>query len=460
METRPWPALAAVTMMVAACGGGGTEAGGAAGAGGQAGSRGDGPAGAGGTSTSTCDRGGETSDLAPLRKTLLLYGDNTCVLTDDGRLACWGADDHGQLGDCGTASQPRPRWVPGVADVVSVAWSDQNHCAIVSQPAVGSVVCWGPDAAHLIGATDIQSLSLVSDHSCASSRGKALCWGDNDAGQLGTGTLAPSADPVPVADLGSIFNIQTGPDYTCAVDNQSQVLCWGKGDYGTLGTGSFASQPLPTPVTGFSDTVSDIAVVGTRVFAFYTSGGLGCWGTGGCGDGQPLGNKVAAPVDVLLPDYFHGAPTGGPNGVCAAYGFYGAISCWGSNLHGQVGDGTFTERQTPTKIPLPMMVRTGAYTLSLAGNPAGESFYVIGDQAIYAWGRNDVGQLGDGTTVDRNQPTQVAGTSGVSQVLAGASHACAVMADGIEVRCWGSNAKGQLGDGTFTDRPTPVTVQF
>jgi alpha-tubulin suppressor-like RCC1 family protein len=456
MKTRPWTALVAVAGVVAACGGGGTEA--AGGAGGQAGS---GVGGSAGTSSSTCPSGGDTPDLAPLRKSLFVYGDDTCVLTDDGRVACWGADDHGQLGDCQATKQPRPRWVPGLAGVQSLAWSDQSQCAIVSPPAGGSVVCWGPAAApHPIGVTEVQGLSLASDHGCASSQGTALCWGDNSSGQLGTGTPAASADPVPVADIGTVSDIQSGPGYTCAIDHQSQVFCWGKGDYGTLGTGSFASSPLPTTVMGLSDSVFDVMVMGTRVFAFYGSGGLGCWGTGGCGDGQPLGTPLATPVNVALPDYLHGVPVGGPNGVCAAYGFYSAISCWGPNLHGQVGDGSFTARQTPTVVPLKMMIN-GAYALGLASNSAGESFYVNGDQSAWAWGRNDVGQLGDGTTVDRNTPVKVVGTSGgISQIKAGASHACAVMADGIEVRCWGSNAKGQLGDGTFTDRATPVTVQF
>ncbi len=82
---------------------------------------------------------------------------------------------------------------------------------------------------------------------------------------------------------------------------------------------------------------------------------------------------------------------------------------------------------------------------------------VKSDGTVWAWGENARGQLGDGTTTNRSTPVQVSGLAGVTGVAAGGRHTVALKSEGT-VWAWGRNNRGQLGDGTTTDRPTPVQV--
>jgi alpha-tubulin suppressor-like RCC1 family protein len=127
----------------------------------------------------------------------------------------------------------------------------------------------------------------------------------------------------------------------------------------------------------------------------------------------------------------------------------GGVRCWGSNLDGQVGDGTTSDRATP------VAVSNLSGATQIAVGDFGSCALVAGG-SIKCWGYNDAGQLGDGTTTSRSVPVTVSGISGATQISAGGHHTCALV--GGNVKCWGSNGFGELGDGTTTDRLAPVTV--
>ena len=147
------------------------------------------------------------------------------------------------------------------------------------------------------------------------------------------------------------------------------------------------------------------------------------------------------------------------------------VQCWGDNLYGQLGDGTNVDRSSPANTcdtgaspPCSSLtaVLTGVSAVSAGGVPTerqgGHTCVLTGAGGVKCWGRNDEGQLGDGTNVDRNRPVDVVGlTRGVAAVAAGGFHTCAVTTDG-GVKCWGRNDEGQLGDGTNTDSNIPVGV--
>jgi alpha-tubulin suppressor-like RCC1 family protein len=152
----------------------------------------------------------------------------------------------------------------------------------------------------------------------------------------------------------------------------------------------------------------------------------------------------------------------------------GAVYCWGDNLYGQLGHkpGSSVDDVCIVGIPAPG-APCGMSPVQVQGLPTGVTAITAGtyhtcaiaNGAAYCWGSNGFGELGDGTTTTTYQPVQVLGLTNVTAISAGAypdpdgyDMTCAVA--NSDVYCWGSNAYGQLGNGTTVDSSTPVKVQF
>jgi alpha-tubulin suppressor-like RCC1 family protein len=130
----------------------------------------------------------------------------------------------------------------------------------------------------------------------------------------------------------------------------------------------------------------------------------------------------------------------------------GAARCWGENGSGQLGDGSNEDRH----IPVPVVALTSGVLDIEAGHE--HTCALLSGGGVECWGRNVEGQLGDETNTESDEPVEVSGLgSGVSAIAAGASHACALTSEG-DVKCWGDNAHGQLGDGTQDASNVPVYV--
>jgi alpha-tubulin suppressor-like RCC1 family protein len=297
-------------------------------------------------------------------------------------------------------------------------------------------------------------ITAGSYHTCGLTAGGGVkCWGSNGAGQLGDGTTTDRLTPVDGIGLASgLRALAAGEEHTCVLTSGGGVRCWGSNEYGQLGDGTTTDRLTPVDVVGLASLVQALAAGGFHACGLTSVGGVKCWGHntyGQLGDGTTV--NANAPVGVSGLASGVQALAAGEFHTCALTSG-GGVKCWGWNDRGQLGDGTNTERHTPVEVS---GLASGVQALAAGGY---HTCALMAKGGVKCWGSNYYGQLGDGTNTDRSTPVDVVGLAGGGQALAaGYVHTCALAAGGA-VRCWGRNAHGQLGDGTTTGSNTPVNV--
>jgi alpha-tubulin suppressor-like RCC1 family protein len=424
---------------------------------------------------------------------------HACAAVAGGRVRCWGYSDSGQLGNGSrgalTLRPVQVRGPDGPLSGVKVLGLGAKHGCLASTGDY-NLRCWGDNDYGQLGdgdtddngrpirvvftgsgpVEDVTALALGARHSCAlSGAGAVVCWGDNAAGQLGDGTTAGRSRAAPVevepgVPLGDVRALSAGANFTCALLGDGQVRCWGGNEAGQLGDGTTLARPRPTPVELLSGLPLTGALAidagGAGACALLEGGFVTCWGVDGAtappADQPP---RPSRPTSVRLsPDVpLSGAlaVAVGDDHACALL-TEGAVRCWGGNAFGQLGDGT----AEPSANAVPVEASPGAPLRGAQSLELGRGYGCVTKTGgeMLCWGRNANGQLGDGTTTDRPRPTPVDPSAGLlsarTQALAlGADHAC-TLTDGGEVRCWGTNEDGRLGDaGSRTDANTSTTVE-
>jgi cysteine-rich repeat protein len=304
------------------------------------------------------------------------------------------------------------------------------------------------------GLTGVVSVSVGNYHTCAHmSTNGAKCWGRNSGGQLGDWTTTDRSVPDDVwGGIVGVIDISAGGYHSCALMDTGGVMCWGSNSYGQIGDGTTTGRLTPVDVSGLTSGVMAVSAGGSHTCALTTSGGVKCWGqndNGQLGDGTTT--QQTTPVDVSgLTSGVTAISAGGTHTCALMTG--GGVKCWGYNNQGQLGDGTYARSSIPVDVS---GLTSGVSAVSLG------YYYTCAlttGGGVKCWGDNSVGQLGDGTNTDRNTPVDVTGlASGVTKVSAGGGHACVVTSGG-GVKCWGDNTYGELGDRTTVQRTSPVDV--
>ena len=288
-------------------------------------------------------------------------------------------------------------------------------------------------------------------HTCTVlSDGAVKCWGRNNDGQLGDGTNADKFNPISVPGITNAISVTaSGGNHTCAVLSDGTIKCWGSDYYGELGNGaSRVYKNSPVSVSGINNAFS-IATGNGFTCAVLSDHTIKCWGrnvNGELGDGSFI-NKSRPVLVSGINDAV--SVSAGIAHACALLSG-GTIKCWGYNGFGQIGDGTNINRGTPVLVPGMNNVLSvsagGHHTCAILANGTGK-----------CWGNGGDGQLGDGFRSSKNSPVSVSGINNAVSISAGIYYTCTVLSDGA-VKCWGRNNDGQLGDGTNEMRPLPVSV--
>ena len=289
-------------------------------------------------------------------------------------------------------------------------------------------------------------------HTCAILDDNGLkCWGANNYGQLGDGTNNTSSIPRPVALGGAPTQLQLGPTASCAIVD-GIAKCWG----------SNASN-MPTDVGNGLTGLIGLARGNNHTCAIRSDRAVVCWGNaisnnyGQLGRGDTL--PPNSPTEIV--------PTGITGGADKIYAVSDSTCvvmtdqtgrCWGRNNVGQLGI-----QQVNLAVPSPSPIVGLSGIVQLAMRPTGNqneegACARKADGTIACWGSNGAGQIGDGTFNQRTSPVPVPAVTDVVDLAVGPNHTCVVKSDGTAA-CWGSAASGQLGDGARATI-TPVTARM
>ena len=431
---------------------------------------------------------------------------DACALNSAGAAYCWGSDANGQLGNGPpNANSSTPAAVTTSGTPLTGVTLSQIIAGAGFACALGSAsnaYCWGLNSSGQLGNPDtavnanlavsvLSETSLVAvgyNHSCLIRNGKAWCWGDDTYGELGNNATSPATQSTRVAVYtGGVLSgvtltqIVAGQGFTCALATTGNAYCWGNdgvavtGDTTALGNGTTSASSVPVLVSG-GLTFADITAGGDYACGVTTAGVAYCWGNNGSGQlgfGNLLSAYALTPTAVyasllgLFPSALSGVTVtqvdAGLSTTCAL-GSTGAAYCWGAGGSGQLGNGTTTASQvsavavTTTGTPLAGVALTQVSVGSTSACALGAT------GAVYCWGADDSGQLGNSTTSTTPQSTAVAVTttgalSGVTvaQISVGTAFACAIGGTGAAY-CWGLGTSGQLGNSGSLSSSFPVAV--
>jgi len=291
------------------------------------------------------------------------------------------------------------------------------------------------------------SLAVLED-------GLVSAWGSNDSGQLGDGSTLDSASQVIVWDLKRrAIAVAAGDHHSLALLADGSVWAWGGNDCGQLGYGRAKDSVTPILVQPLMATVIAVSAGSYHNIALLANGTVWCWG---CNAHGQLGNSSTVDCSSPRPVLSLGSDT---IKICCgalhnlAMKADGSVWAWGWNDRGQLGNGSSISKTAPIQVRA-----LGAKVTAFAGGYS-HSLAVKENGSVWAWGSNSNGQLGDDSRIDSAWPVSVRGLGlEAKSVAAGESHSVALQVDGT-VWAWGWNGGGQLGDGSTVDSSTPLLVR-
>ena len=470
------------------------------------------------------------TDASPTK--VVAGGNHACVLLEGGDVKCWGLNSSGQLGlEDGDSRGDHPDEMGDALPVVNlgtdvtvtdISAGERHTCALLD---TGDVKCWGNSLSGQLGlgttdrvgmnpgemgdalpAVDLGTGATVAQisaggyHSCALlNTGDVKCWGQNFAGELGLGDADNRGDvpgemgnALPAIDLGTdvtVTQIAAGFFHTCALLDTGDVKCWGLNTDGQLGLGdtvyrgrSAGQMGDALPIVDFGGkTARFLSTSGLHTCALLSDDDVKCWGESTYGQvgipgvnswGDRESDMGAGHPAVPLSAYGTvQSISAGWQHTCVVVGEWGDVKCWGQNTYGKLGLGDTDNRGRNEYLAMSDLPNVdlgtdgsgadySASQISLSRDTGSQHVCVLlnlGD--VKCWGSNEYGQLGQDDTTERgsssgqmhNDLARIQLGKSATSVSVGANHSCAVLNTG-SVQCWGLNDVGQLGLGDTTDR--------
>ncbi len=425
-------------------------------------------------------------------------GGSSCILLTDGTVKCTGRNTNGVLG-IGDASYTKSKYTDlSILSNVREIYGDQVIMCVLFNDNTGK--CWGYNGVGTLGVGDtidrhypsnpiqdaaagnLQNIKKLATRNKGVSAGSFICalitdntvkcWGYNGNGQLGVGDQANRNKATTVASLSNVKDIELGGEdtggFACALINDGTVKCWGYNGYGQLGVGDTTLRTTPTQVLdnagGNLINVADIELNGNDVgfvCALITDGTVKCWGRNlegqlGVGDTTQrtkattvlnIGGANPKAIKLYSIDY----------SICALLEDK-TVKCWGYNTQGQLGTGDLIQRNAPaTAVGV-------SNAIDIKGGGHNNRLYcaLINDGTMKCWGYNGYGELGLGDQIaSTSTPTTVIGLFNVQSFNIGVEvdghWVCATLTDKT-LKCWGSNAYGELGTGDTSRSYLPIRI--
>jgi alpha-tubulin suppressor-like RCC1 family protein len=413
---------------------------------------------------------------------------HSLALKSDGTVWAWGINDWGQLGNGKTDWSALPVQVQGLTDIIAITGGEAHSAALKRD---GTVWAWGYNwsgqpldsttksltPVQVQGLTNVVAINAGNHHTLAiKSDGTVWAWGSNNSGQLGNGTTRDSFEPMLVQNLTHVIAVAGGALHSLALKDDGTVWIWGSGNASpaqvqglfnilavaagnylnlalksddTIWTWNNGSAPMPISLGFVVPTVSTgtAAVISsntTTLIGTVNPNGLATttyfqWGAGTGYENSTIVQSLGSGTGVLT-------ISANLSGLSANTTYHYRIIATNSVGTGYGNDQVWTTATANASTVL--QIAAGAY----------HSLALRNDGSVWAWGGNEFGQLGNGTTGAHSSSVQVQGLNDILAIAAGTYHSLALKNDGT-VWAWGVNYGGQLGNGTTNPSSVPVRVQ-
>ena len=368
---------------------------------------------------------------------------HTCGVTGRHEVFCWGMSAHGELGPTTRLQDCSLQFGPGIA------------CSPVP-----------------VRSSSLEAVDVVTGlmHTCAlAADGRAICWGGNVYGQVGTGSSTDALTPTVVAGALRFTQLVAGRMHTCGITTSGEAWCWGWDHAGQLGAGDVSSGTCTYFATGPCSLTPRLVVGGHRwarlaaseksTCGLTTDGDVYCWGLGtGSSDGlycqaaDNLTGCTRVPVLLVSLERYRSAVVGDVH--WCEQRLDKTVECWGANYFGAFGNGTLNGSSRPVTAAGGVAF---ASVVALRGGTCG----VRDDGRAMCWGLGTDGQIGNGVMQNALTPQFVAGTERFDALAAGSVSdvVCGLAVSG-RAYCWGRGLFGQLGNGGFLRVAEPTLVRL